>query len=151
MCSQILLRKENHIGKAMFSALNFAWSNRQMITHWTRNAFERVFKQSESDLDMKLVYDVAHNIAKVENHKVNGENRKVVVHRKGATRAFPANRDEIPSKYRDLGQPVLNSRFHGNLQLDSSWTAKFYGLEFWLNCTWRRKNHVKIKGKAQLY
>ena len=93
--------------KAMFSALNFAWSNRQMITHWTRNAFERVFKQSESDLDMKLVYDVAHNIAKVEKHKVNGEQRKVVVHRKGATRAFPANRDEIPSKYRDLGQPVL--------------------------------------------
>ena len=93
--------------KAMFSALNFAWSNRQMITHWTRSAFERVFKQSESDLDMKLVYDVAHNIAKVENHKINGENRKVVVHRKGATRAFPANRDEIPSKYRDLGQPVL--------------------------------------------
>ena len=93
--------------KAMFSALNFAWSNRQMITHWTRSAFERVFKQSESDLGMKLVYDVAHNIAKVENHKVNGENRKVVVHRKGATRAFPANRDEIPSKYRDLGQPVL--------------------------------------------
>ena len=93
--------------KAMFSALNFAWSNRQMITHWTRSAFERVFNQSESDLDMKLVYDVAHNIAKVEKHKVNGEQRTVVVHRKGATRAFPANREEIPSKYRDLGQPVL--------------------------------------------
>ncbi len=93
--------------KAMFSALNFAWSNRQMITHWTRKSFERVFNQSESDLDMKLVYDVAHNIAKVEKHKVDGKERKVVVHRKGATRAFPANRDEIPSKYRDLGQPVL--------------------------------------------
>ena len=93
--------------KAMFSALNFAWSNRQMITHWTRKSFERVFNQSESDLDMKLVYDVAHNIAKVEKHKVNGEDRKLVVHRKGATRAFPANRDEIPFKYRNLGQPVL--------------------------------------------
>ena len=93
--------------KAMFSALNFAWSNRQMLTHWTRNSFQRVFNQSESDLDMKLVYDVAHNIAKVEKHKVNGENRSLVVHRKGATRAFPANRQEIPSKYRDLGQPVL--------------------------------------------
>ncbi|MDH3361643.1 MAG: RtcB family protein [Nitrosopumilus sp.] len=93
--------------KAMFAALNFAWSNRQMITHWTRNSFERVFHQSESDLDMKLVYDVAHNIAKVEKHKVDGKERKLVVHRKGATRAFPANRDEIPSKYRDLGQPVL--------------------------------------------
>lgn len=93
--------------KAMFAALNFAWSNRQMITHWTRRSFERVFGQSESDLDMKLVYDVAHNIAKVERHKVDGKERNLVVHRKGATRAFPANRDEIPSKYRDLGQPVL--------------------------------------------
>jgi len=93
--------------KSMFAALNFAWSNRQMITHWTRNSFERVFNQSESDLDMKLVYDVAHNIAKVEKHKVDGKERKLVVHRKGATRAFPANRDEIPLKYRDLGQPVL--------------------------------------------
>jgi tRNA-splicing ligase RtcB len=93
--------------KAMFAALNYAWSNRQMITHWTRKSFERVFNQTESDLDMKLVYDVAHNIAKVEKHKVGGEERKLVVHRKGATRAFPSNRDEIPSKYRDLGQPVL--------------------------------------------
>ena len=93
--------------KAMFAALNFAWSNRQMITHWTRKSFERVFNQTESDLDMKLVYDVAHNIAKVEKHKVDGKDRDVVVHRKGATRAFPSNRSEIPSKYRDLGQPVL--------------------------------------------
>ena len=93
--------------KAMFSALNFAWSNRQMITHWTRKSFERVLKQSESDLEMNLVYDVAHNIAKVENHKIEGKERSVVVHRKGATRAFPANRDEVPKKYRDLGQPVF--------------------------------------------
>ena len=93
--------------KAMFSALNFAWSNRQMLTHWTRNSFQRVFNQSESDLDMRLVYDVAHNIAKVEKHKVDGSDRNLVVHRKGATRAFPANRNEIPTKYRDLGQPVL--------------------------------------------
>ena len=93
--------------KAMFSALNYAWSNRQMLTHWTRNSFQRVFNQSESDLDMKLVYDVAHNIAKVEKHKVDGRDRNLVVHRKGATRAFPANRKEIPLKYRDLGQPVL--------------------------------------------
>ena len=93
--------------KAMFSALNFAWCNRHMITHWTRKSFERVLKQSESDLEMNLVYDVAHNIAKVENHKIEGKERSVVVHRKGATRAFPANRDEVPKKYRDLGQPVF--------------------------------------------
>jgi len=93
--------------KAMFAALNYAWSNRQMITHWTRKSFERVFNQSESDLEMNLVYDVAHNIAKVEKHKVNGEERKLVVHRKGATRAYPAHKDEIPSRYREIGQPVL--------------------------------------------
>ncbi len=93
--------------KAMFAALNYAWSNRQMITHWTRKAFERVFKQTESDLDMKLIYDVAHNIAKVEKHKIDGEMRSVVVHRKGATRAFPQGRDEVPKKYRDIGQPVF--------------------------------------------
>ena len=93
--------------KAMFAALNYAWSNRQMITHWTRKAFERIFKQTEADLDMKLIYDVAHNIAKVEKHKIDGEIRSVVVHRKGATRAFPQGREEIPKKYRDLGQPVF--------------------------------------------
>ena len=93
--------------KAMFAALNFAWSNRQMLTHWTRTSFGRVFGMSESDLDMGLVYDVSHNIAKVERHRVDGRERDLVVHRKGATRAFPADRDEIPSRYRDLGQPVL--------------------------------------------
>jgi tRNA-splicing ligase RtcB len=93
--------------KAMFAALNYAWSNRQMITHWTRKAFERVFKQTEADLDMELIYDVAHNIAKVEKHKIDGQLRSVVVHRKGATRAFPQGREEIPKKYRDIGQPVF--------------------------------------------
>ena len=78
-----------------------------MITHWTRKTVEKVFNMSESDLDMRLVYDVAHNIAKVENHKFDGSSKDVVVHRKGATRAFPAGRNEVPSKYRDFGQPVL--------------------------------------------
>jgi len=93
--------------KAMFAALNFAWSNRQMITHWTRKSFERVLKQSEGDLGMDLVYDVSHNIAKEEKHTIDGKLKSVVVHRKGATRAFPANKEEIPKKYRDLGQPVF--------------------------------------------
>ena len=92
---------------AMYAALNFAWSNRQMITHWIRRSFERVFGMTESDLDMRLVYDVAHNIAKIEEHEVDKTNRPVVVHRKGATRAYPAGRDEIPQRYRDLGQPVF--------------------------------------------
>jgi tRNA-splicing ligase RtcB len=94
--------------KAMFSALNFAWANRQMITHWTRKTFERVFQESEGGLGMELVYDVAHNIAKVERHSVDGEGtRDVVVHRKGATRAFPAGMQQIPDRYRSVGQPVI--------------------------------------------
>lgn len=94
--------------KAMYSALNFAWANRQMITHWTRKTFERVFKMGENGLDMDLVYDVAHNIAKVERHSVDGEGtRDVVVHRKGATRAFPAGMEQVPARYRGIGQPVI--------------------------------------------
>ncbi len=94
--------------KAMYSALNFAWANRQMITHWTRKTFERVFDMSEGDLEMNLVYDVAHNIAKVERHKIDGEGtRDVVVHRKGATRAFSAGMEQVPDRYRNIGQPVI--------------------------------------------
>jgi len=93
--------------KAMASALNYAWCNRQMITHWTRKVFEKVFKMTEQNLGMKLVYDVAHNIAKLEEHTINGSKKKVVVHRKGATRAFPSGNSAIPRAYRDVGQPVL--------------------------------------------
>ena len=94
--------------KAMYTALNFAWSNRQIITHFTRKTFEKVFSISETELDMGLVYDVAHNIAKVERHKIDGEGtRKLVIHRKGATRAFPAGMEEISEKYRRVGQPVI--------------------------------------------
>ena len=94
--------------KAMYTALNFAWSNRQIITHFTRKTFEKVFSISETELDMRLVYDVAHNIAKVERHKIEGEGmRELVIHRKGATRAFPAGMEEISEKYRQIGQPVI--------------------------------------------
>ncbi len=92
---------------AMAAALNFAWSNRQMVTHWVRKVFEKVFNASEEDLGLRLIYDVAHNIAKVEEHNVDGEKRRVVVHRKGATRAFPPGSEDIPKEYRDIGQPVL--------------------------------------------
>jgi len=145
--------------KAMFAALNFAWSNRQMITHWTRKSFERVFNQTESDLDMKLVYDVAHNIAKIEKHKVDGKERKVVVHRKGATRAFPANRDEIPSKYRDLGQPVLVPGSMGTASwillgqpnsMDLSFGSTAHGAGRTMSRTKARKNYNENDVKKSL-
>jgi tRNA-splicing ligase RtcB (3'-phosphate/5'-hydroxy nucleic acid ligase) len=93
--------------KAMACAANFAWCNRQMIVHWVRESFESVLKRSAEDLDMHIVYDVCHNIAKREEHVVDGKKRKLIVHRKGATRAFGPSRSEIPSRYQDVGQPVL--------------------------------------------
>jgi tRNA-splicing ligase RtcB len=92
---------------AMVCAANYAWANRQCITHWTRESFARVFGISARDLNMSIVYDVAHNIAKIEKHKVDGKILSVCVHRKGATRAFPAGHPEVPEAYRGVGQPVL--------------------------------------------
>lgn len=92
---------------AMACAANFAWTNRQMITHWAREAFARVFDASPRTLGMFLVYDVAHNIAKIEEYEVDGQRLKLCVHRKGATRAFPPGHPDIPEKYRSIGQPVL--------------------------------------------
>jgi tRNA-splicing ligase RtcB len=93
--------------EAMACAANFAFTNRQMITHWVRETFEKVFQKGPRDLKMGLIYDVCHNIAKMESHTVNGEEKKLCVHRKGATRAFPPNHPEIPKDYRSIGQPVL--------------------------------------------
>ncbi|MEM4772684.1 MAG: RtcB family protein [Nanoarchaeales archaeon] len=93
--------------KAMAAAANFAWVNRQIITYWIRKSFEKIFKASAEDLGLFTVYDVAHNIAKIETHTINGKKEKVIVHRKGATRAFPQNHEDLPEKYRRIGQPVL--------------------------------------------
>ena len=92
---------------AMACAANFAFTNRQMITHWVRETFEQTLRMSPRDLKLDLIYDVCHNIAKIETHTVNGGKKKLCVHRKGATRAFPPNHPEIPADYRSVGQPVL--------------------------------------------
>jgi tRNA-splicing ligase RtcB (3'-phosphate/5'-hydroxy nucleic acid ligase) len=92
---------------AMRAAANYAWANRQCIMHWTREAFLKVFQTSPKKLGLELIYDVAHNIAKMEDHEVGGQEIKLVVHRKGATRAFPPGHPELPEIYRALGQPVL--------------------------------------------
>ncbi|MBS7632264.1 RtcB family protein [Candidatus Bathyarchaeota archaeon] len=94
--------------QGMACAVNYAFANRQAITHWVRQSFQQVFKEDPERFGLKLVYDVAHNIAKIENHLVDGGTRKKVwVHRKGATRAFPPGSSEIPSDYSSAGQPVL--------------------------------------------
>jgi len=93
--------------KAMSCAVNYAFVNRQMITHWVRQSFERIFKMPVEKIGLDLIYDVAHNIAKIEEHNVNGKRVKVWVHRKGATRAFPPGHASVPPDYRTMGQPVL--------------------------------------------
>jgi tRNA-splicing ligase RtcB len=93
---------ENYFG-AMAAAANYAWANRQIISAWTREVFERYFPDARLD----LVYDVAHNVAKVEEHEVDGSKERLYVHRKGATRAFGPGRPEIPAAYREVGQPVI--------------------------------------------
>lgn len=92
---------------AMSAAANYAFANRQAMMHWTREAFSKIMGQSPEEMDMKLIYDVAHNMGKVEEHDIEGKKTKVVVHRKGATRAFPPGHPDVPSKYRSIGQPVI--------------------------------------------
>ena len=97
---------QDYLG-AMRAAANYAWANRQCITHWTREALMKTLNSSPRSMGLGLIYDVAHNIAKVEEHTVRGIRKKLVVHRKGATRAFPPEHPELPGIYRHIGQPVL--------------------------------------------
>ena len=116
--------------QAMACAVNYAFSNRQAIMHWVRQSFQQVYREDPEKFGLELVYDVAHNIAKVETHEVDGGRKKVWVHRKGATRAFPAGHIAVPADYRSEGQPVLIPGSMGT----SSWvlvgTEKAMGLSF---------------------
>ncbi len=106
-CAPVSSPEGEQYFEAMACAANFAFANRQMITHWVRETFERVFQKGPKDLKLDLIYDVCHNIAKIETHTINGKTKKVCVHRKGATRSFPPEHPDIPEEYRSIGQPVL--------------------------------------------
>jgi tRNA-splicing ligase RtcB len=106
-CAPVASPEGERYFEAMACAANFAFANRQMITHWVRETFERVFQKGPRDLKLDLIYDVCHNIAKIETHSLNGKKKKVCVHRKGATRSFPPDHSDVPEEYRSIGQPVL--------------------------------------------
>jgi tRNA-splicing ligase RtcB len=108
-CAPYGSREASDYMAAMAAAANYAWANRQCIMHWAREVFMRTLSIGPEELGMRLVYDVAHNVAKVEEHCVysGGPKMKLVVHRKGATRAFPPRHPELPAIYRAVGQPVL--------------------------------------------
>ena len=106
-CAPITSPEGQRYLAAMACAANYAWANRQAMAHWTREAFSRVFGVGPQKLGLRQIYDVAHNIAKIEEHDIGGKKVKVVVHRKGATRAFPAGHPDVPAIYKSVGQPVL--------------------------------------------
>lgn len=106
-CAPIDSKEGRDYLAAMACAANYAWCNRQCIVHWVRESFSKVFAKTPEDLGMRQIYDVAHNIAKIEEHKVEGQKLKVCVHRKGATRAFPPGHEDIPQRYKEIGQPVF--------------------------------------------
>jgi tRNA-splicing ligase RtcB len=106
-CAPVNSNEGQDCFKAMSAAANYAWANRQLILHWVRESFESALGRKAEDMGMNCVYDVAHNICKLEEHDFEGKRRKLYVHRKGATRAFDSSRPEVPAKYRGVGQPVL--------------------------------------------
>jgi tRNA-splicing ligase RtcB len=106
-CAPIKSREGQDYLAAMACAANYAWANRQSITHWAREAFVKALGRSKQDIGLQMVYDVAHNIAKIEKHEINGRSTDLCVHRKGATRAFPPNHPAVPERYKRIGQPVL--------------------------------------------
>jgi tRNA-splicing ligase RtcB len=106
-CAHIKSEEGRRYLSAFAAAVNYAWVNRQVIMSFVRDSFYSVFGIGPRELGGSLVYDVSHNIAKFETHKVNGEMKRVCVHRKGATRAFPKGHPLIPEIYKDVGQPVF--------------------------------------------
>jgi tRNA-splicing ligase RtcB len=102
-CAPIGTPEANNYFGAMVCAANYAWANRHIIAHWTREVFDKYFGNPKLD----LIYDVAHNVAKIEEHNVDGQKMRLYVHRKGATRAFGPSRPEVPEVYSNVGQPVL--------------------------------------------
>jgi tRNA-splicing ligase RtcB len=107
ICAPLDSKEGQNYLSSMHAAANFAWANRQIILSRIREIFSEVFGKSAESLGMNLIYDVAHNIAKVEEHTVEGKTKRLCVHRKGATRAFPPNHPNIPEKYKEFGQPVV--------------------------------------------
>lgn len=135
---------------AMQAAANFAFANRQVLTMLTRETFEMVLAHSGLSPHLRQVYDVAHNIGKIETHNVGGRQMEVCVHRKGATRAFPPQHAEIPSGYRDVGQPVLVPGSMGTASYVLAGTAGAMAQTFGSTCHGAGRNMSRTAAKKQV-
>jgi tRNA-splicing ligase RtcB len=144
-CAPINSREGEDYFAAMQSAANFAWNNRQVIMHLAKKSFKQTFSMSDSELGFKLVYDVCHNIAKIEEHTINGKTKSVCVHRKGATRAFPPGNKMIPAKYQEVGQPVLIPGDMGRYSFVCAGTEKAMEETFGSSCHGAGRNLSRKK------
>lgn len=133
-CAPVKSKEGQEYLSAMRCAANYAWNNRQIIMHLAKKCLKETFNLSESDLGFNLIYDVCHNIAKIEEHMIDGKKKEVCVHRKGATRAFPPNSNQIPVKYRPVGQPVLIPGDMGRYSFVTLGTEKAMGDTFGSSC-----------------
>ncbi|XP_037047186.1 RNA-splicing ligase RtcB homolog [Bradysia coprophila] len=158
-CARIKSTEGQDYLKAMAAAANFAWVNRSSMTFLTRQAFAKQFKTTPDDLDMHVIYDVSHNVAKIEEHMVDGKQKTLLVHRKGATRAFPPHHPLIPVDYQLTGQPVLVGGTMGTLQLRFDGNRKRNERNVWLDVSWSGKSSVarqvtqkfRLFGRARKY
>ena len=133
-CAPIKSEEGQNYLRAMRGAANFAWNNRQIIMHLAEKSFKETFGLSGNELGFNLIYDVCHNVAKIEDHLIDGEIKKVCVHRKGATRAFPPGSKFIPDKYKNAGQPVLIPGDMGRYSFISVGTNKAMEETFGSSC-----------------
>lgn len=145
-CARIDSEEGKRYFAAMCCAANYAWANRQMMLHWTRETFERTLGKSPRALGMRLIYDVCHNIAKFEDFPIDGKQMRLCVHRKGATRAFPPGHPQVPPQYRSVGQPVLIPGDMGTGSYILTGTQKAYEETFGSTC--HGAGRVMSRGQA---
>jgi len=131
ICAPFTSQQGQDYFAAMSASANFAWANRQLIAHWVREAFQSVLG---ADIELEMVYDVSHNLGKKERHLINDKEVEVIMHRKGATRAFGPGRMEIPGKYRAVGQPVLIPGTMGTASYVMAGTAQSMEVAFGSSC-----------------
>ncbi len=148
-CAPINSKEGKDYLAAMQAAANFAWNNRQVIMHLAKKSFMSTFGMKESELEFNLVYDVCHNIAKIEEHKIGGEVKQVCVHRKGATRAFPPGSEMIPKKYKEVGQPVLIPGDMGRYSYVAVGTEKAMEETFGSSCHGAGRNLSRTKAMKE--
>ncbi len=148
-CAPLNSQEGENYFAAMQSAANFAWNNRQVIMHLAKKSLKDTFKMSDSELGFRLVYDVCHNIAKYENHIIDGKEKRVCVHRKGATRAFPPESKLIPERYRGIGQPVLIPGDMGRYSYIAVGTVKAMEETFGSSCHGAGRNLSRTKAMKE--